>query len=64
MDRRMTLEEIEVEAVRGGPRGRDGGLASANNVCGVIFVSVSVDGASSASHRGMSFGGYEESRTA
>src|SRR6266404_6600678 len=34
--------------------------AMANNIWGVIFVSVSVDGAACASRRGISFGGYEE----
>ena len=61
-DRRMTLDEVEV--IVGGRGPMDGGwgsvATSANNVWGVIFVSVDVDGASDTSRRGISFGGYEE----
>ncbi len=61
-DGSVTLDEIEVEVGGRGPRDGGGGLAaaSANNVWGVIFVSVNIDGAVSASRRGISFGGYEE----
>src|SRR6266404_3537271 len=61
-DGSMTLNEVEV--IGGGRGCWDGGggmvAAMANNVWGVIFVSVDVDGAASASRRGISFGGYEE----
>ena len=61
-DGSVTLDEVEVEV--GGRRPRDGGggsaAASANNIWGVIFVPIDVDGAASASRRGISFGGYEE----
>src|SRR6266404_1849354 len=61
-DGSVTLNEVEVEV--GGRRPRDGGggsaAAIANNCCGVIFVSVDVDGAICAPGRGISFGGYEE----
>src|SRR6266404_6261501 len=61
-DGRVTLDEIEVIMGRRGPMDGGGGSAatSANNVWGVIFVPVDVDGAASASRRGISFGRYEE----
>src|SRR6266404_7169180 len=61
-DGSMTLDEIEVIGGRRGGWDGGGGMvaAMANNVRGVIFVSVDVDGASGASRRGISLGGYEE----
>src|SRR6266404_480518 len=61
-DGSVTLNVVEVEMGGRGPSGGDGGLgvASANNVRGVIFVSVDVDGATGRPGRGISFGGYEE----
>src|SRR6266404_6332363 len=64
MGGRLTFEEVEVVAGRCCNRagGGDGGLSvkRAHNFCGVIFVSVDVDGAICAPGRGISFGGYEE----
>src|SRR6266404_4124436 len=61
-DGSMTLDEVEVIGGGGGRRDGDRGMeaAMANNVRGVIFVPVDVDGAAGASRRGISFGGYEE----
>ncbi len=61
-DGSVTLDVIEV--VMGGRRSLGGGgrlgVASVNNIRGVIFVSVDVDGATGRPGRGISFGGYEE----
>ena len=61
-DGSVTLDEIEVVMGRRGSW--DGGwgsaAASANNIWGVIFVPVDVDGASGTSCWGISFSRYEE----
>src|SRR6266404_4575699 len=59
-DGSVVLNEVEVVGCGGRSGGRDGGLASANNFCDVILVSIDVDGAIRRPGRGISFGGYEE----
>jgi len=58
----VTLEEIEVITGGGGIGEGDGGssVKRANNLWGVIFVAVDVDGAAGTPRWGISFGGYEE----